>query len=553
MTSPTGSIPHDRCSTTDGSNGGDGVVSRTLLVRDGPGLKELAEAIRRSSRPTSPRLEEVNDLYEALSEIAAGFDGTALPVRSLAVTVRGVGDSVSAAREAIRIIDPRVRLILLTPRGSMEMAAESGFDDVVLLPVGSAELAAALQIETETAEGLRPGNQRPADRVAPTGFTASNDTTMRSARPLPDRSPSPPQGQRDVVELVIDDAIQAFAARRDRENGPIAPASPTAVPDTAPRSIDVASESLGDTDLVDAVLEGGERLERVALSLIRRELGITDIRLVPPQESEVESSHSAASSEVRIDVRFGSRTYGTLVSGEADLSSLRPWADWLAHWLRLDTSHQELRLFAWTDELTGAGNRRAFDRVLEETISEARRERRSFSLMYFDIDDFKSYNDRFGHDAGDEVLREVVELLRAVIRRGDHVFRVGGDEFVVIFADSRSGPGGPGSPPLESVTTIANRFRDRVCDLKLSQLGLDAVGSLSVSAGVSTYPWDGHDARSLLSHADQLALRSKRGGKNTISFGPGACGLSADPRVQSDHADQTDPDSDPSRDLAQEP
>jgi two-component system, cell cycle response regulator len=347
--------------------------------------------------------------------------------------------------------------------------------------------------------------------------TASSMGTLGTGSPvgLPDDPFAGVRGSRDVVEMVIDDAMQAFAARRERTP----PSSPAPATDTT-AGTPAATEGVGDSDLVDAILDGGDRLVSMALQLVRTELGCEDLRLGSPQDL----LRDERPRETRVAVRWRGLTLGCLMSQQASASELTPWADWLAHWLRLDRAHEELRVLAWTDELTGAGNRRAFERVIEETIAEARGERRPVSIMYFDIDNFKLYNDRFGHDAGDEVLREVVELLRAVIRRGDHVFRVGGDEFVVIFADYRGprGAGAAGTQVIESVETIAHRFRDRVCDLKLPQLGLDAPGTVSVSAGVATYPWDGHDARSLLSHADQLALQSKRCGKNTITFGPGA-------------------------------
>jgi len=140
--------------------------------------------------------------------------------------------------------------------------------------------------------------------------------------------------------------------------------------------------------------------------------------------------------------------------------------------------------------------------------------------MVFDIDDFKHYNDRFGHDAGDEVLRETVRLLNSVIRSGDKVCRIGGDEFAVIFADLE-GPRELGSNHPESVEQIAARFQDQICQMKFPKLGLDAPGTLSVSGGLATYPWDGTTAADLLHHADQLALQSKCKGKNVITMGPG--------------------------------
>ncbi len=501
---------------------------RVLIVRDGPGLAELADAIRRGASPSTLRLDEVDSLYDALVELAASIDRDAPPIRTLAISLRACGDDPRGVWEAIRRVDPVVRLVLLAPRGAVAVASDAGFDDVVSLPAGSADLAAALQIDPETAEG-RSGRRGPIERVGPASGGATGPATlphsadhstpaMRTDRLSSVATAVSFAGERDVVEMVIDDAMQAFAARRDRPAPP-----PAAMPRIEQPAALGPVEHLGDTDLVDAVLDGGDRLVAMALRLIRNELRCDELRLA----SASELVRDPRANETRVAVRWRSATLGCLVATNVSVEALEPWADWLGHWIRLERAHEELRVLAWTDELTGAGNRRAFERVLEQTIAEARTERRSVSIMYFDIDNFKSYNDRFGHDAGDEVLREAVELLRAVIRRGDHVFRVGGDEFVVIFADNR-GPHATGAA-LESVETIANRFRDRVCEMKLPQLGIDGPGTVSISAGVAMYPWDGHDARSLLAHADQLALQSKRGGKNTITFGPGARGHCDEP------------------------
>ena len=176
---------------------------------------------------------------------------------------------------------------------------------------------------------------------------------------------------------------------------------------------------------------------------------------------------------------------------------------------------------AFQDTLTGAWNRRFFDAFLRDSVAKAAQRRRPVTVMVFDIDDFKRYNDEFSHEAGDEILRETVRLLNSVIRKGDRVCRIGGDEFAVIFADPEA-PRAPGSTHPETVEQIARRFQDQVCRTKFPKLGLEAPGTLSISGGLATYPWDGTDPDQLRRHADQLALESKRKGKNVITFGPGA-------------------------------
>src|SRR5439155_22348133 len=145
----------------------------------------------------------------------------------------------------------------------------------------------------------------------------------------------------------------------------------------------------------------------------------------------------------------------------------------------------------------------------------AARFRRPVTVMVFDIDNFKTYNDQFGHNAGDDILRETVRLLNSVIRQGDRVCRIGGDEFAVIFADPEA-PRTPGSHHAETVDVIARRFQDQICTMRYPKLGQEAPGNLSISAGLATYPWDGSDPEALLQHADQLALESKRKGKDAI-------------------------------------
>ena len=180
-----------------------------------------------------------------------------------------------------------------------------------------------------------------------------------------------------------------------------------------------------------------------------------------------------------------------------------------------------------TDPLTGAWNRRYFDRFLRVAMENARSNRRHVTVLLFDIDDFKRYNDEFGHDAGDEILVETVKLMRSVIRPSDRVCRIGGDEFAVIFHDPE-GPRTEGSSNAVSVVELANRFRRQVHEHKFPKLGMHARGTLTISGGMASFPWDGATPAELLTRADMLARDSKRAGKNVITFGAGAHKAGAD-------------------------
>lgn len=307
-----------------------------------------------------------------------------------------------------------------------------------------------------------------------------------------------------------------------------APLVPFQMPSTPRRSGNHPPDAPpSDLDLVRAVMDGHD-VQGAAMRVLRHHLGSADVRFVaeprPGEEAAVELDRRGLRQvEVLRHPPSGAATarpYGALISRTIDESHLRAWADWLSAWLDLDEQHHELRRLAWTDELTGAGNRRAFDKLLADTIQAAQRDWRFFGLMLFDIDDFKRYNDEYGHDTGDEVLKEIVELLRICIRRGDHIFRIGGDEFAVLFCDPE-GPRRGGTLDRESATAIANRFQRAVAELSLTHIGLDGPGTVSVSTGFASFPWHGLDPLALYRAADGFCLDSKRAGKNRITFGPG--------------------------------
>jgi len=269
-----------------------------------------------------------------------------------------------------------------------------------------------------------------------------------------------------------------------------------------------------DQPLVEAMLSGRSVIEP-AIKRINTRLERDDITLITDTET------------AGVPVMIGGREVGKLVCADHKWAMgeghdlLSHQSQWLSKWIKLDIQQGELRNAAFTDSLTGAWNRRYFTRFLDAAISQARNARQPLSVMLFDIDGFKHYNDAYGHGAGDEILIESVKLLKSVIRPSDRVCRVGGDEFAVIFYEP-SGPRDPESKPLESVFQIATRFQKQICMHRFPKLASEAQGTLTVSAGLASFPWDGHNSESLLEQADLLALESKNQGKNAITLGPGA-------------------------------
>ena len=407
------------------------------------------------------------NLFDAVGEVTLA--GDAEPVDAVVIPAAMVGNPASIAVEAFRRIDPAVRLIVVAAN-DLEQArlrqGPDGFDAVLVQPVSGRALANAIE-DTATED--------PAPEHAPDQGAFENSAPLIESMPIdPEALPALPM-----------------------ESPPAAPDAP-------------ADEDLGDTDLVEAILTDPSGLRDRALQLMIQQTGWSDLAV----------TDTAPAGSACVELQFRRRCYGMLSSSVTEPRQLRPWAQWLARWMALDHGYREYRTMAYRDELTGAWNRRFYTSFMKRVLREAARSRRAVTVLVFDIDDFKRYNDDFGHDAGDEVLCETVRLLESVIRTDDRVCRIGGDEFVVVFADL-AGPREPGSNPPETVEAIAARFQDQVCRMRFPKLGLDAPGTLSISGGLSTFPWDGNDAASLLKHADQLALQSKRKGKNVITFGPG--------------------------------
>lgn len=262
-----------------------------------------------------------------------------------------------------------------------------------------------------------------------------------------------------------------------------------------------------DGDLV-TLLVSGESIASAAVDLASRRVGV-------PLRLENSTDAPASPGRAPLPGVDGKVLVGPRATGEA----LEHAAKWLAGWLQLEARQRTLATQASTDPLTGAWNRRYFDTSLADAIEQAGDARRDLSVLVFDIDDFKRYNDEHGHEAGDEILCQVVQLLQSVIRPSDKVCRIGGDEFAVIF-DDPSGPREPASRHPTSVVGVAKRFQQQVATKRFPKLGDDAPGRLTISGGLATFPWDGLDGASLVRAADQRALESKHQGKNAIELGP---------------------------------
>ena len=161
---------------------------------------------------------------------------------------------------------------------------------------------------------------------------------------------------------------------------------------------------------------------------------------------------------------------------------------------RIRARHDDLRLLSQVDALTGLGNRRLLHQRLDYEIARHRRHDRRLTLMALDLDGFKAVNDRFGHPAGDEVLREVARALERAVREQDTVARVGGDEFCVLVPESS----------WEDAERLAERLRRSVAG------SVGGLQTLSVSVGFAVFPDEGSTAEQLVARADQAGMAIKR-------------------------------------------
>ncbi|MFP3937987.1 MAG: GGDEF domain-containing protein [Phycisphaerae bacterium] len=176
---------------------------------------------------------------------------------------------------------------------------------------------------------------------------------------------------------------------------------------------------------------------------------------------------------------------------------------------------EALHRLAITDHLTGAYNRRYFYHLTDRILAQADGSDFRVTLLLWDIDDFKRYNDTYGYAAGDEILRETVQLIKRITRSHDIVARIGGDEFAVLFWDPEP-PRRPDSHPIETPHALANRFRQAVANHSFRRLGPEQRGSLTISGGLAKFPRDGRTCRELLAAADRALKQGKFSGKNAI-------------------------------------
>lgn len=168
---------------------------------------------------------------------------------------------------------------------------------------------------------------------------------------------------------------------------------------------------------------------------------------------------------------------------------------------------EELRQAALLDPLTGVANRKSFDQRLREAVRDALETGAPLSLIMIDIDHFKRFNDTFGHQLGDEVLRLTARVLRERTKGRDMVARYGGEEFAVLLIDT----------PLSGAMIVAEQLRTGVAGKQIMRKGSrESLGGITMSLGVAQYA-HGEPLAQLMGRADQALYHAKRMGRNRVA------------------------------------
>ncbi|WP_298272041.1 sensor domain-containing diguanylate cyclase [Geobacter sp.] len=174
--------------------------------------------------------------------------------------------------------------------------------------------------------------------------------------------------------------------------------------------------------------------------------------------------------------------------------------------------HERTRHMAITDALTGLYNHRYFQQVFSRELNRAKRYEKPFSIIMMDVDDFKKFNDTYGHPHGDKVLAAMGDILTEALRDSDMAFRYGGEEFIVLLPET----------DFSNAFQVAERLRELVERKSVTILQGIAPHGVTVSVGVACYPRDGETRGELLKGVDDLLYRAKEFGKNRVYYREGA-------------------------------
>jgi diguanylate cyclase (GGDEF)-like protein len=168
--------------------------------------------------------------------------------------------------------------------------------------------------------------------------------------------------------------------------------------------------------------------------------------------------------------------------------------------------YEELKHLTVTDELTSLYNRRYFENQLRIEIERAERYSHKLTLLLIDLNNFKYFNDTYGHGQGDSILKNVANIFQSSVRKPDFVARYGGDEFVIVMPETDK----------ENAQKLVERLHEEITSYRFEHSN-GAQEKVSVSIGSATFPNDSNEVSALIDKADQRLYRNKADGKMSVN------------------------------------
>jgi diguanylate cyclase (GGDEF)-like protein len=235
------------------------------------------------------------------------------------------------------------------------------------------------------------------------------------------------------------------------------------------------------------------------VGLIASRLGLLIVR---PLERLTRGAAEVAEGDLAVDLPAATGEVGNLTAvfnhmvgrlrqGRQELDAMNE---------RLRQQNEELERLSTSDALTGLHNRRFLTQRMSEELVRSYRHKGTFAVLMADVDEFKKYNDAFGHPAGDEVLKKVASILLSSTRSVDCTARYGGEEFAVLLTDTTA----------QVAAEVAERIRARVA-------GQEFAGRrITLSIGIAEFPEHGQTAEEVISSADEALYEAKRAGRNRV-------------------------------------
>jgi diguanylate cyclase (GGDEF)-like protein len=227
---------------------------------------------------------------------------------------------------------------------------------------------------------------------------------------------------------------------------------------------------------------------------------------------EIDNEKSKSELWMAVPIIFKDRVLGVIgigdiedpIGNESDL--LKMTADIAAVTLLNQIMLNEAQHWANTDSLTGLNNRNYFFKMSQYYMERSLRDATEITFFLFDIDNFKHYNDTNGHNAGDQLLVQMSQIIRESSRKNSTVARYGGEEFIAML---------PGISK-EDALIYAERLRESIVQYPFQHREKQPLGFVSISGGIASFPEDGESISKVIEHADTLLYQAKSEGKNRV-------------------------------------